>query len=542
MGIENLRVKFEYYESGWRLVIPHTTETALCGPPARRKIEGRWKSCVSFSQVEKVPNMWRTRPLVSLALCATTFSICQAQTVVPDSLPELKYPPIARVANIQGDVVVSFRQTSEGRTIDVKPLSGPVMLQGTAVENVKAWQFEPKADLAGSAYKVTFHFRLNPPDDGYDDGLPVTKVVLDREGLVWVISISTTGLNRSECPTANDRMPPATVMNGDFVDLQRWNEKVSVGADGSVVWKQGDFSQRGQIPPAEAKSLFDRFRTPAIWSLCGRYEQAGLLDGDFSSLKVHISGLEKSVSEYGDAAPAIFRDVELAVDVSANTHQWRHGDPTTESIAEITFEYLPKPGKTKLMDAAHRGDKKAFYAALAMGDKLTDVDASGWTPLMYAASSYSNSPVSELVKAGVDVNARSKRGETALMASAVTGMADKDLLNAGAEVNAVNDDGMTALMLLVQRGDPGEVETLLKAGANARMKDSKGRTALDYLNAANCGSPIVHEKDAGRMTAGYSRCNALEHDDYQKSKRLLINAGARKTRTFAPVPSPTQRQ
>jgi hypothetical protein len=258
------------------------------------------------------------------------------------------------------------------------------------------------------------------------------------------------------------------------------------------------------------------------------------MDGDGSSFKVRIGGREKSVGEYGDAAPAIFRDVELAVDISANTHQWRHGDPSTESVAEITFEYLPKPGKTNLMDAAHRGDKEAFQAALASGDKLTDIDASGWTPLMYAASSYGNSPVSEIIKAGVDVNARSKRGETALMASAVTGMADEDLLNAGAEVNAVNDVGMTALMLLVQRGDPDEIETLARAGADARKRDSAGRTALDYLNAANCGSPIIHQKDPQWMTVGYSTCNALDHDDYQKSKQLLINAGAKATRPAVP--------
>ena len=485
--------------------------------------------------------MWRIRPSLLLALFATMSCVCQAQTVVPDSLPELNYPPLARVAKVQGDVVVSFRQTLEGRTVDVTPISGPVMLQGAAVENVKAWRFAPKAELAGPVLKVTFHFQLNPPDDGYDDGQPVTKAELDRAGQVQVFSISTTGLNRSECPTANDRVPPSTVIDGDFVELQRWNEEVRVGADGSVVWKQGDLFQKGHITPAEAHSLLEHFLSPAVWGLCGRYDQAGLMDGGSSSFKVRIGGLEKSVGEYGDAAPAIFSDVELAVDESANTHQWRHGDPTTESIAEITFEYLPKPGKTKLMDAAHGGNKKAFQAALAAGDKLTDVDASGWTPLMYAASSYGDSMLSEIVKAGVDVNARSNRGETALMASAVTGMADEDLLKAGAEVNAINDEGMTALMLLVQRGDPDEVETLLKAGADARMKDSEGRTALDYLNAANCGSPIVHEKDPQWVTVGYSRCNALDHDGYQKSKSLLINAGARETRTAVPAPLPTQR-
>jgi len=90
---------------------------------------------------------------------------------------------------------------------------------------------------------------------------------------------------------------------------------------------------------------------------------------------------------------------------------------------------------------------------------------------MYAAGSYGNSEESEILKAGVDVNARSKLGETALMASAATGKADEALLQAGADVNAVNDVGMTALMLLVQCGDADEIAILLRAGANPRKKD-----------------------------------------------------------------------
>jgi len=62
-------------------------------------------------------------------------------------------------------------------------------------------------------------------------------------------------------------------------------------------------------------------------------------------------------------------------------------------------------------------------------------------------------------------------------------------------VNAANDVGMTALMLLVQRANPDEIKLLLKAGADARKKDSGGRTALDYLNAANCGSPIIQQSN-----------------------------------------------
>jgi len=474
--------------------------------------------------------LWARVPLALFAL----FSVCHGQTAIPDRLPELKYPPIARAANVQGDVIVSFRQTPDGSTVDVTPISGPAMLQGVAVENVKAWHFATPEEPAGQPYKAVFHFQLNPPADGFDDDQPTTKVELDGAGGVRVLSILTTGLNRLECPSAVERELPAVVISGDYVELERWNEIVQVGADGSVTWKFGKTSQRGRITSAEAKSLLEQFRTQPVWDLCGNYYQAGLMDGGGSSFKVRIGGREKSVSEYGNVAPPVFGEVELAVDAAANTHQWRHGDPRTESIVEITWEDLPKPGKTKLMDAAHDGDELRFQAALAAGDKLTDVDASGWTPLMYAAGSYGRSEESEILKAGADVNARSIRGETALMASAVTGMADEDLLKAGADVNAVNDVGMTALMLLAQGGDPDEIKTLLKAGADARRKDASGRTALDYLNAANCARPIIEPKDPQSMTLGYSKCNALDGDDYRKSKQLLIDAGARATRTYSP--------
>jgi TonB family protein len=469
-----------------------------------------------------------------VALFAHAGSNCKGQTAIPDRLPELKYPPIARAARVQGDVIVSFRQTLDGSTADLTPISGPAMLQGVAVENVKAWHFAPPGEPTGQVYKAVFHFQLNPPDDGFDDNQPTTKVELDGAGGIRVLSVLTTGLQRLECPSAVERELPPAVIIGDFVELERWNEIVRVGADGSVTWNFGKASRRGRITPAEAKSLLEQFRTQPVWNLCGHYYQAGLMDGGGSSFKVRIGGREKSASEYGDVAPPIFREVELSVDAAANTHQWRHGDPSTESIVEIAWEDLPKPGKTKLMDAAHRGDKVGFKAALVAGDKLTDVDGSGWTPLMYAAGSYSNSFEDELLKAGANVNALSKRGETALMASAVTGMADESLLNAGADVNAVNDVGMTALMLLVQRGDPDELAALLKAGADPLKKDAVGRTALDYLNAANCGRPIAKQKDPQWMTVGYSRCNALDHDEYQKSKQLLMKAGARATPASAP--------
>lgn len=481
--------------------------------------------------------LWARFPLTLFALA---FSVAWGQTAVPDHVPELKYPPIARAANVQGDVVISFRVTADGGTTDVLAVSGPPMLQGIAIDNVKAWHFNVPDASGGETQKATFHFALEPPADGYNEGQAVTKVEVAGDGHIRVLSVATTGLNRSECPSASEQVPPSAVIGGDYVEVHRWNEVVRVSADGNVSWRereQGGALRYGHIEPSEAKALLERFRAPSVWGLCGSYYQGGLMDGGSSSFKVRIGGREKGVGEYGDVAPPLFREVEDAVDAAAKTHQWRHGDARTESIIEIDYEFLPKPGKTKLMDAILNGDKSGIPVALAAGDKITETDTSGWTALMYAAGSYGSARESELLQAGADVNARSKRGETALMAAAVKGIADEYLIHAGADVNATNDVGMTVLMLLSQRGDPDEIAIMLKAGADARRRDAAGRSALDYLNAANCGQPIVTKRDPpGIMEGitGYSRCNALGDDDYLKSKQLLIDAGARATRVWAP--------
>lgn len=82
---------------------------------------------------------------------------------------------------------------------------------------------------------------------------------------------------------------------------------------GSAAWReqeQGKIQQRDHISPVEAKSILEQFRAQAVWSLCGNHSQAGLMDGDGSSFKVRIGSREKSVSEYGDVAPPVFREVE----------------------------------------------------------------------------------------------------------------------------------------------------------------------------------------------------------------------------------------
>jgi hypothetical protein len=411
------------------------------------------------------------------------------------------------------------------------------MLLGPAVANVKAWRFPENLPETKRRGNAKFHFRLEEPEGGYDDNhAPGTRVEVSRGADISVISIATTGLWRSSCPSVGDRLPPPALIGGDFVELHRWNEQVRITLEGDVIWRESGQHgpKQGKIAEADARDLLTKFQTASIWQLCADYSQPGL-DGGSSRVLLHLGGREKRISEYGQSAPPLFGDLEDVIDLVADTHKWRHGDPKTESIIEIGYESLPKPGKTKLMAAAHEGNSEMATAALAAGDQVTDTDVSGWTPLMYAAGSYQTGEVEKLLLAkGANVNARSLAGDTALMAAAASGVADGALLDAGAEVNAKDTDGVTALMLLAQHGDSEELKTLIKHGADATLRDAKDRTAMDYLEAANCGRPIVKEKDPQWAHVGYNVCNALG-DEFQEAKNVLMAAGAKTTRAWIPL-------
>jgi ankyrin repeat protein len=101
--------------------------------------------------------------------------------------------------------------------------------------------------------------------------------------------------------------------------------------------------------------------------------------------------------------------------------------------------------------------------------------------------------LTRLVKKGVTIDATDGEvGNTALMMAATNALATnqldclKLLIANGANVNAQSDDKFTALHFVCNGGDnacaggkASIVELLLKAGADASLKDEYGRTALD---------------------------------------------------------------
>ena len=113
---------------------------------------------------------------------------------------------------------------------------------------------------------------------------------------------------------------------------------------------------------------------------------------------------------------------------------------------------------------------------------------------MYAAANSglgSEEIVQELLRAGADPQYQSPYGDTVLMAAAIARNFDEDLAKTCGNINVQNRDGATVLMLLATRGDPEPIEEAIRAGAKTSLRDRKGRRAVDYLKANNCGRNLI---------------------------------------------------
>ena len=148
---------------------------------------------------------------------------------------------------------------------------------------------------------------------------------------------------------------------------------------------------------------------------------------------------------------------------------------------------------SSLSDAVLYGDVKTVQTLIANGANVNEVDATGMTPLMVAASEGQTAIAQLLVDAGADVQQAGEDGTTALMRAASANRVDimKQLVAKGADVNAKNKGGMTALMVAAFGGYATAVRALLADKADSNAKDSQGRTAL--MAAATSGDPPTLE-------------------------------------------------
>jgi len=73
--------------------------------------------------------------------------------------PDPAYPVIARIARIEGDVVIDSTIDQQGNVIGMKVVSGQKLLIPAALAALKQWRFEPTY-LNGQAVAVEFHITI----------------------------------------------------------------------------------------------------------------------------------------------------------------------------------------------------------------------------------------------------------------------------------------------------------------------------------------------------------------------------------------------
>ena len=94
--------------------------------------------------------------------------------------------------------------------------------------------------------------------------------------------------------------------------------------------------------------------------------------------------------------------------------------------------------------------------------------------------------VRELLRAGADINARDRHGQTALMLAAHRGYYEmvEMLIGGGADLNVTAKFSLSALMLAITAGHADVARALARAGADLRLRGSgapgfAGKTAHD---------------------------------------------------------------
>lgn len=177
---------------------------------------------------------------------------------------------------------------------------------------------------------------------------------------------------------------------------------------------------------------------------------------------------------------------------------------------EARINLATEDGKTALMVVAGAGQTRLAQAMLDAGADVNAANRRGGTALMYAATGGDPSTLKTLLAHGAAVNARAANGWTAVTLASARGHAGivEILLAAGADANAPDIDGWTPLMRAVYE-DRFEVARVLLRDKSVRVnaREDRGETALHF--AAAKGSLkiakllLAHGADArGKDTSG----------------------------------------
>ncbi len=183
-----------------------------------------------------------------------------------------------------------------------------------------------------------------------------------------------------------------------------------------------------------------------------------------------------------------------------------------------------KYGSTPLHNVAMNGYERGVEVLIANGADVNKKSNDGRTPIMTAETV---EIIDMLEKAGADIHATSRMGETILHYAAHRGHLDvvKYLIEKrGFSPNQKDKEGETPLHEAMKGGFyliEDTVSMLIKKGADVNITDNDGLTPLDYINQRIEASKASKYASLGKIK------------DLQECKRLLLKNGAKTSAQLA---------
>ena len=323
-------------------------------------------------------------------------------------------------------------------------------------------------------------------------------------------------------PAEKIAFPAITDWNSLTIGLKRtpctWSKcpsyAVTITGDGTVTYSGRAFVNLSgthvvHIPPETVHKLFDAFvKAEFFWTLDSY--KARMTEQATYVVSIAFDGHQKTVVDYLGKTigmPPEITALEEAIDAAAGTERWvsASGDLLARLKAEQwDFTATDDEHAQILATAAERGDAALVGNLLAAG--VPSNTRFGCKAVAAAASRANLSVLKVLLAAGAPAQWAAPPGEeakgcNALIAAATAGRLDimQALLARRPDLDARDPTGATALMLTVGFAGMHKAETeylsvieaLLEAGADPRLIDKYGRTALDIATNTQADDAVT---------------------------------------------------
>ena len=292
-----------------------------------------------------------------------------------------------------------------------------------------------------------------------------------------------------------------------------------------------------------AMLLLDRGANPSVWDMSGRTPlyvaidmnsyngQSGFGSGNFAGFGEPLAAHPPSTATAMDVANRL-----LAMGVDPN-HELTRMRPNGNGRGRFA-DYMMRGGTTALMTATLSYDDVAIKALLAHGAEVDVPNVFEITPLMAAAgmSGSSRGGLGSAIVGGggrhVDFQARAIETIDLLLdagAKINTRVTDSHTHTAKmiAYIQGRDHEGQTALFAAAETGWDKVVKHLLDRGADPRVNDAAGKTALDYARSPpRIGPAPPPEREAPAAVASRAATVAILEAAVPKSAVSANTAAA----------------